>query len=189
MQSVTRLCLVAMLCCGVRAVAQEHWLPPRVVDGLAQQLVERFESIGPGEPVDRAALAAGVRKQVLQLREAVEEWGESGVLARAPKFPRLELPSSGQRHLDAMARYQICNLVLMKQFADSPDPDTRRIGALGMTAVTTAVLFLRPPFLASGGRMEQVEPFLTSPAMEREALRTSSSSDRYATSRGSAPGR
>lgn len=154
---------------GVRSAAQEDWLPPAVEEGLTRQLVERLETIGPGKPSDREALLAGARERVRRLRTTIEGWKERGVIERTPAFTKVKLPAAGQRHLDAMTGYQVCNLILMKQFAEGEDVQTRRVGAMGLTAVTTVIVYLRAPFVAQGGTHAQIEAFLTSDEMERVA--------------------
>jgi hypothetical protein len=71
----------------------------------------------------------------------------------------LTLPGANDRHLDAMARYQLCNLVLFRQFES--------VGAFGLTAVTLAVVYLMQPFVAGGGSPDRVEAFLTGATMEK----------------------
>jgi hypothetical protein len=68
-----------------------------------------------------------------------------------------------------MARYQLCNMVLMIQLQD-PDfannEDAKMSSVTGLTAFTLAVLYLRHPFLEAGGNDGEIEAFLTSERME-----------------------
>lgn len=148
------------------AVAQAGWLPPEVEDGAARQLASRISEIGAGES-DETRLA-GAQQLVGVLRERLESWGEKGVISRAPSFPELGIPESGRRRLDAMARYQVCNMVLMLQLrnpASAEDQNAKVTSVTGLTAFTLAVLYLRLPFLQSGGDDAQIEAFLTSASM------------------------
>jgi hypothetical protein len=147
--------------------AQYAWLPQAVQQGMAEQLADRLTTIGPGRPKDPAGLLGGSRKQVLEIAGRLDSWGKA-VVERAPRFPKLTLPPTRDRHLDAMGRYQLCNLVLLRQFeTTSHTVETRRVGAVGLTAVTMAIVYLREPFVAGGGPPEGIEAFLTSPAMGR----------------------
>ena len=72
------------------------------------------------------------------------------------------------RSLDAMAHYQICNLVLMVQLQDphfAEDEDAKMTSVTGLTAFTLAVLYLRHPFLEAGGSDREIEAFLTGASM------------------------
>jgi hypothetical protein len=159
--------VMIVLCLSVTGTARQDWLPPPVAEALAEQLVRQLEAIGPGKPTNRAALLAGVRQRVQALRTTIEGWGVRGVLERTPTFTGVELPASGERHLDAMAGFQLCNVVLGKQIVEGEDTDTRRTGAMGTMAVTTVVLFLRQPFVAEGGTHARIEAHLTGDPMSR----------------------
>ncbi len=108
-----------------------------------------------------------MQRIVRHVRARLDTWGERGVLDRAPAFPKIELPAAGNRHLNAMGRYQACNWVLVNQQGESYDRQTRRNGAVASMAVTLAVVYLRQPFLKQGARSEQIEAFLTGAAMDR----------------------
>ena len=82
--------------------ARETWLPPAVEDGAARQLGARMTEIGIGGP-DAAQTLEGARRAVDAMATQIETMGEEGILQTAPEFPKLSLPSAGQRHLDAMA--------------------------------------------------------------------------------------
>jgi hypothetical protein len=165
------LAFVMLLTAPVDRGAQASWLPPAVREGLANQLIERLSAIGPRQPTNTAAMAEGAGHFVDAVRAQLDTWTPQGVISRVPLFARVKLPRANERHLDAMARYQLCNLVLLRQFESADDDRDRQVGALGLTAVTMAVLALRQPFLAEGGRIEGVEAFLTSAEMDREASR------------------
>jgi hypothetical protein len=69
-----------------------------------------------------------------------------------------------------MARYQICNMVLMLQLQDparAADQDAKLTSVTGLTAFTLAVIYLRLPFLQSGGDEAEIESFLTSASMAK----------------------
>ena len=155
--------LAALLAVSVAATAQENWLPPPVEDGAIDQLAGRLAAIS--RPRDPRGLTEGARKLVLAVRGQLDAWTLAGTLKRAPAFPRLELPAAPERYLDAMGRYQICNVVLLRQFESGADDDSRRVGALGLTAITLAMLHLRQPYMANGGSNEGLEAFLTSAPM------------------------
>ncbi len=158
--------LLALLVLPAAAVAQEGWLPPKVEEGAARQLASRVKEIGAGTS-DEARLS-GARKLVGVLRGRLESWGEDGVVGRAPGFPALGVPVSGRRHLDAIARYQVCNMLLMLQLRDpafAGDENAKMTSVTGLTAFTLAVLYLRRPFLESGGSDTQIEAFLTGKPM------------------------
>jgi len=165
--------LLALVLCGpLRTTAQNAWLPPQVAEALASQVANKMQDIDPA--ADRERMLAGGRRLIALIRSRLDAWGEKEVLARAPQFPKLAMPASTQPHLDAINRYQLCNLLLETQQADLNDIGLRRTGVVGSAAITTAAIYLRKPFLEAGGKLPDVEAFVTGPAMEAvfEALQT-----------------
>lgn len=161
---------IALLLClaggAVSARAQESWLPAPVENAIAEQTIARLEAISPTPVKDRTTYHQSVRKLVHSLRAQLESWGEDSVLDRSPLFPRLNFPTANQKHLNAMARYQACNWVLIHQQGKTYDLKTRRNGALATAAVSLTVVFLRKPFTAQGGKNQEIESFLTGPPMD-----------------------
>ncbi len=153
---------VAMICLSAAAVAvavaQPSWLPPELEEGAAQQLSARVSEIGAGR-TDETRLTAA-RQLVGRVRERLESWGAEGTLERAPSFPELDVPDSGRRWLDGMARYQVCNAILMVQLQDpgfAEDEDAKMTSVVGLTAFTLASLYLRHSFLDAGGNDGEIE--------------------------------
>ena len=99
------------------------------------------------------------------LAKTLGSWTDTEAVDRAPLFPDLTLPLSNQRHIDAMARYQVCSVVLLSQFESGKDVEARRKGALGATAMTMAIERLRAPYMATGGTDKILHAFLTGPPM------------------------
>jgi len=161
------LIIVGIVGATATAATQATWLPAPVRQGLVEQLNERMVAIGPGTPKDPAGLAQAMGKVVTAVAQRVDTWAERGVVDRAPTFPRLTVPAAGNRHLDAMNRYQICNMVLFPQFESGSDLQARRTAAFGLTAVTIAVVRLREPYVAAGGNDQLIEAFLTGPPMAK----------------------
>lgn len=162
MRALRHSAVVWIVCGAATLAAQRSWLPAPVQQGLTKQLAERLTAIAPGPP---SGLAQGAGKVVQSVAQRIDTWTERGVLDRAPTFPRLALPVSDNRYLDALNRYQVCNMALFPQFESSGDATTRREGAFGMTAITMAVVRIREPFVAGGGTDAQMEAFLTSQGM------------------------
>jgi len=158
------LMLVLAVVWAGTAAAQGPWLPPQVEQGLAEQLAERLAAVGTGKAPDQAALrqAAG---RVQTMARQLGGWTDAVVLGKAPVFPQLKWGKSAERHLDAMGRFQVCNLALFPQFESGKDPASRRAGALGLTAITMAIIRVRQPFISAGGDHDAIEAFLTSAAM------------------------
>lgn len=144
------------------------WLPVAVESALADQLAERFGLLRKGgsqEQDDRDEAAAFTRS----LRDVVAGWGVHGALDKAPSFPDLALPPLDDRYLDAMQRYSICNLLLLRQIVHpdfAEDFNARFTGTLGLTGLSLAILRLREPFIAAGGTDEKIEQAMTRPALE-----------------------
>ncbi|MBL8519625.1 MAG: hypothetical protein JNK75_03050 [Betaproteobacteria bacterium] len=148
------------------AVTQD-WLPPHVADGMAKQFLERMIQTDPGRMKDPERAMTASRHLVETFRREIDRWGPEGVLRRAPPLTKVKLPAAKQRDLDAMARYQVCNVVLMLQFENGADPHAKQIGAMGLTGVTMLIAALRGRFLGSGGKDARIEQFLTNAEMER----------------------
>ena len=71
--------------------------------------------------------------------DVVDGWGVDGVLERAPELPGLEIAAAEDPFLDAMARYQVCNLLLALQLEDPAyreDMNIRITSVFGLSAVT-----------------------------------------------------
>lgn len=147
--------------------AQASWLPAEEEQGLVKQFVGRMPKTHPNVAEDPARAARLASMLIQSLSKHLGAWTDSTALEWAPAFPQLKLPTANQQHLDAMARYQVCNLVYFKQFESSKDLEGLRRGSMGLTAMTMAVLRLRQPFLKAGGSDERIEAFLTSPPMAK----------------------
>ena len=148
--------------------ASENWLPPAVAEGLAQQLGERMTQVGLGGS-DEARVIDGARESVARMEQHLDAWELRGVLEGAPRFPELELPGSASRYLDAMTRYSLCNLVLLRMFGDPALREDRRamsISTFGLTGMTMAIVRLREPHVREGGTDAMMEAALTRPELE-----------------------
>jgi hypothetical protein len=175
---VVSVSLVAALACVATARGEEGWCPPRVEEGLAQQMAERMGKIGMG--ADDQGRLQGARQMMRQVHQQVDKLGVKGLLALTPEFSRLSLPKPDQPSLDAMGRLSLCNLVLLRQHMQGEKLDQNRqvTAVLGLSAVTAAELRLRHQLIADGGDPNQVEAFLTggkmaaafSQVQEQEAL-------------------
>jgi hypothetical protein len=146
---------------SVALVAQASWLPPQVEQGLANQLAGRLTQVGAVAPADPLSPSERANKTVKDLGVYLGSLTDQGAFERAPVFTQIKVPVSGQLHLDAMARYQVCTLELFRRFETGTNPGSRRATALGLTAVTMAVIRLREPFIRAGGNDERIEGFLT----------------------------
>lgn len=171
------LAVVSVALSGVGA-AQGGWLPPAARDALADQLIARVAAIEGRLPGNPEQAAANSRRFVDAVRGQVDRWTVGGVADRTPVFDGVTLPRTNDFHLAAMAHYQLCSLVLLRQYEADGDAQARATAALGLTAVTVVTLALRASFLAAGGSSEQVEAFLTSEDMEREAARIQQNASR-----------
>lgn len=159
--------VVAAIVAVVALPARADWLPAQVAEGAAQQLADRFGALG--EVTDREGLVEGTRGIVGAMRGTIDGWGAEGTLERAPGFERFTVPSSGDRWLDAMGRYSVCNLILLRQLEDpafADDQNARLTSVLGLTSITLAVFRLRDPYVAAGGTQGRIEAYLTSAELE-----------------------
>lgn len=147
--------------------AQSSWLPPGAEEQMARQLAARLAATQGRAPNSAEDLRKGTLGVVRAVVGRLDALTVKGVMANAPQYPSIELPVADDPHLAAMARYQLCNLVLLRQFEFGSDEKTRITGALGLTAVTLAVVSLMPPYLDAGGSVAQVEAFLTSAELGR----------------------
>jgi hypothetical protein len=171
LESGSVLLLCAVLLGGGEALpAQERtWLPAPVAEGAAQQLADRMRVLGGGgAAADEKRLLSSARKLIGAMAAVVTEWGAEGVLARAPLQSDLGIASAGDPYLDAMALYQVCNLLLVVQFQDpafQQNANARVTSVFGLSAVSLALLSLREPFLAAGGDEAAIEAHLAGPTL------------------------
>ncbi len=161
------LLLVLLALAPLVARAQEtDWLPTQVGEALATQLAQRLESKSLGDTETRLENSG---RMVGAMKSQIEELGEQGILEAAPLLEGVPLPAVEQKHLDAMSRLQVCNMVAMLQHHDPAfdgDTNATMTAILGLTSVTMAVVYLRSPFLESGGDESQIEATLAGPGME-----------------------
>lgn len=155
------------------AVSQaSDWLPPSVAKIVTQQLVERLEQIDLGWSRERATGAA--TSVVASIARRLEAAGEAEVLKRAPALAPLNLPSSGDARLDAMARYQMCVSVYYVRHelrAKEASEDARIAAVMGLTAGSMAMLYLRQRLVDAAVPEDRIEKFLTGDSFERSLQR------------------
>jgi hypothetical protein len=144
------------------AARQATWFPPEMEASVVEQLAERLTEIDAGKPAQGRNERA--RSVIATIRSRIDQWGPATLVARAPKFAELKMPDTPSEHLDAMARYSVCNLELFLQHLQPSNPaniSRREEAALGLSAFTMAVFRLREPFLAAGGTDAAMEAFLS----------------------------
>ncbi len=172
MRALGTTLFLIILTASAGAHAQSSWLPTNVAESAAQQLGARLKTL----PIEGAATSTyeqrveNARAIVGTLRDVIEGWGGDGILGRTPELSHLTMPESKNQWLDAMADYQLCNLVLFFQLApegEAEDVNLQLTGVIGLTAITMTILYLRESFVNSGGSLEQIKAFLTSEHMER----------------------
>ena len=148
--------------------AQENWLPPPVEAAMVQQFAQRLVEAG-FEWESQKQMRSGTEQVVQDMRQYLEEKGETELLADAPQFQSIALPKANQVHLDAMARYNTCILLLYIQHSEreQQDSDARMTAAVGLSALSMTVIYLRQPYINIGGKMIDIENHLTSDAMEQ----------------------
>ena len=166
MRPYGRVLIPVLLVAGAVAYAQSTtWFPPDLELVFASQLASRLAAIETGPPRDEASALASARRSVQGLARSIGAWKDGEAVDRSPLFPEITLPLANQLHVDAMARYQVCSLVLLNQFETGKDVEVRRKAALGLTVMAIAVERLRAPFMATGGTDRALHTFLTSPPM------------------------
>ncbi len=162
-----RFLIFLMVTINAQAIAADDWLPSNVENALVQQLAERLSEAG-FEGDSEPQRVQGATRAIGDMRNYLEQIGETGILEKAPKFDLVSLPVARQKYLDAMASFNMCNLVLLLQHMERADRDqnSRITAAVGLSAVTLAIIYLRQPFAAGGGKPQDIEAFLTSDEME-----------------------
>jgi len=165
MRTLRRTLIPALLLVGTAVSAQSTtWFPPDLELVFARQLASRLAKLD-SVARDEASALASARRVIQNLAGTLGSWRDAEVVERAPLFPEITLPLAKERHIDAMARYQVCSLVLLNQFESGADVAVRRKAALGLTVMTMAVERLRAPYMATRGTDKVLHAFLTSPAM------------------------
>jgi hypothetical protein len=161
--------------------AETEWLPPEVAEAMAQQLtvniraVDRDGEVAPGDSLNSARL--GIAGMV----DRIDSLGLDRMLELAPDFEGIDLPPSGQPHLDAIARYGICSFSLDAVYMD----ESPREGGLEQR-VTAAVMsisipvissFFRHHYLAAGTTDEAAKDFLAGEALNTISAEIQTSAD------------
>lgn len=178
MRTISTVLLAFVLIPGVTASQEPvqqsapqppSWLPPAIVDSLTQQLANRMKHFGLGPANDDQKLIDQARSMILAMGADLDARGEDAIEKLAPTFSGFDLPQSGQRELDLMVRYNVCNLALYMQLQDpalQDDTNARLTSTLGLTAVTMVIGYLRGPFVHAGNDAAQIAAHLTDPNLQ-----------------------
>lgn len=169
MKVILTVSLALTVMAAVSAQELPSWLPPAVVNSLTQQLASRMKHFGLGPANDDQKLIDGARSMILAMAADLDARGEESIEKLAPTFSAFELPQSGQRELDLMVRYNVCNMALFLQFQDpafKEDVNARLTSILGLTEVAMVIGYLRDPFVRAGNDPAQIEAHLTDPSLQ-----------------------
>lgn len=151
------------------ATGPSSWLPEPIVQSLTQQLANRMKHFSLGPASDDQKLIDGAHQMILAMAADLDGRGEDALEKLAPSFEEFELPQSGQRELDLMVRYNICNLALYMQLQDPAfhdDTNAMLTSTLGLTEITMVIGYLRGSFVAAGNDPSQIEAHLTDPNLQ-----------------------
>jgi hypothetical protein len=169
MNAISTVLLALTLVSAVPAQESPSWLPQQIEVSLTHQLANRMKHFSLGPADDDQKLIDGARAMILAITSDLDARGEDGLEKLAPTFSGFELPQSGQRELDLMVRYNICNLALYMQLQDpaiKDDVNAKLTSVLGLTAVTMVIGYLRDPFVGAGNDAAQIEAHLTDPSLQ-----------------------
>ena len=161
------------------AAGQPEWLPADIMESLITDLAGRLQAVDPAGDVVGDDGVAMARSGISGTVARIESRGADGILSMTPDFPELGFPSSGDRYIDAIARWGMCALVAQVAYVDSVQEEGalgRRVTAAAMTTTVTLVnTFLRHEYLKAGGADQQVREFYASPEVTSaiEQLRSS----------------
>lgn len=163
MRIPTMATAVALASMQVVAAAQQQpgsWFPPGMREGLARELTARLEHIDIG--IAKADLLPVSRRAAAEMGLRLDTIGVTKLIELAPRFPRLDLPLTGDQYLDAMARLGLCTYYLEARYAEpsAHDQEARLDAALGPMALALATGFLREPYLRQGGTDETIKVYL-----------------------------
>lgn len=169
MRAISTVMLALILTAPVSAQELPSWLPPGILNSLTQQLAGRMKQLGLGPAKDEQKLLAGAQNMILAMAADLDGRGEDEIEKLAPTFTGFELPRAGQRELDLMVRYYMCNLPLFLQLKDpafKDDLNARLTSTLGLAEITMVIGYLRQPFVTAGNDVKEIEAHLTDPNLE-----------------------
>lgn len=171
-----RLAILAMLLglLALRLHAQNDWFPAPAREGLKRDIATKLAAIDTEDRLSSERELAGATLVVNGVSAKVESLGRDALIRLAPRFPGLELPTSGNRALDAIAAFQICSLPMNAIYADDRPRehqfDMRTWALFSAASIYIASGYLRPAYRTAGVSDEDAETFLTGEAMT--ALKT-----------------
>jgi hypothetical protein len=148
--------LILLLVFGLPLIAfgQTDWLSSEVLNALVEDLAARLRAVDPQGDVVADDGVAMARSGIAGTVARIESAGVEGILATAPHFPGLELPSAGEPHLDAIVHWGLCAFPAQAAYVDSSAGDgtlQRRLTAAAMTTTVALVnSFLRHEYLEAG---------------------------------------
>lgn len=171
-----RIAVFAMLP-GILALplhAQNDWFPAAAREGLTRDIASKLAAIDTEDRLSSEKEFAGATMVVNGVSAKVESMGRDALIQLAPRFPGLELPTSGNQALDAIAAFQVCSLPMNAIYADDTPRehrfDMRTWALFSAASIYIASGYLRPAYRAAGVSDEDAEAFLTGEAMT--ALKT-----------------
>jgi hypothetical protein len=155
--------------------ARSDWLPPETREAMAQEIAAKLVAIDvEGGLTEEQALEPS-RVGVAALAERAESLGVESLVGRAPTYPDLELPVSGQVALDAIAAYGMCSFAMEAVYEDETPREGRLEQRTTATFMSMSIViisaYLRPHYLAAGVTDEQAEAFLAGEGMNDVAYR------------------
>jgi hypothetical protein len=155
---------LAVVSVSAPGFAAMDWLPASRSEVLQQSVAEKLLAIdeeGRLTP-ERALMAA--QTTVEGVGAKLESLGLEKVIAMAPAYPDLELPTSGTDSLDAILAYQICSVPFDHEYTDeSPREhryDLRAWGLFLSASVYVVSSYLRQAYLEAGVTDEQAGALL-----------------------------
>jgi hypothetical protein len=168
MTALVRACTFALLFV-VPAVAsgQTGWLPADLMDALVEDLAERLRAADPEREIVVDDGVAMARSGIAGTVARIESEGLEGILASAPDFPALELPSAEEPLIDAIVHWGVCSFPVQTAYLDPSSGDGtvhRRVTAAAMmTTVALVNTFLRHHYLEAGTTDDEVRTFYARP--------------------------
>lgn len=175
MRRLTLGSLILVLLSVQAVAAQSDWLPAEVREEMAREIAAKLEAIDvEGRLTEEEALVPS-RAGVAALAEKAESLGAAKLIGQAPTYPDLEIPTSGQTALDAIAAYGMCSFAMEAVYADETPREGRLEQRTTATFMSMSIVIisarLRPHYLAAGVTDEQAEAFLAGEAMNAVAYR------------------
>jgi hypothetical protein len=146
-------------------LADEPWMPKEAREAMILHLAKGLQEVDFGKEATPIELMTAAQSGVDGIIKKLEGDGVEAVLAKAPYFDGVQLPTTDNRYARAIGAFGLCSVTLHPELAK--DSEERLFVTYGIVTVVILSAYLRDGFLKEGGSDQPLKDYLRSEAMEK----------------------